>query len=129
MGEGERLNDPATTPLRYAVLHHTGIADPHFDLLVETFPGSELATWRSPFWPISEPTLLTRLKDHRRIYLDFEGELTGGRGMVRRVAAGTCRIHVSAKAAWIVYFEGAALALVCLNGAVWHASLRAHLRD
>lgn len=29
-----------------------------------------------------------RMKDHRRVYLEFEGELTGGRGDVRRVAAG-----------------------------------------
>lgn len=29
-----------------------------------------------------------RMKDHRRVYLEFEGALTGGRGEVRRVAAG-----------------------------------------
>jgi hypothetical protein len=56
-------------PLRYVILHHGGIADPHFDLMFETLPGSDLATWRSQAWPIEEPTPLTRLKDHRRLYL------------------------------------------------------------
>lgn len=32
-----------------------------------------------------------RLPDHRRLYLDYEGEIAGGRGRVTRVAAGTCR--------------------------------------
>ena len=32
-----------------------------------------------------------RLANHRRLYLDYEGEIAGGRGRVTRVAAGTCR--------------------------------------
>lgn len=31
-----------------------------------------------------------RLADHRRVYLEYEGEISGGRGRVARVAAGTC---------------------------------------
>lgn len=31
-----------------------------------------------------------RLADHRREYLEFEGEISGGRGRVKRVAAGKC---------------------------------------
>lgn len=34
-----------------------------------------------------------RLPDHRRAYLDYEGEVSGGRGHVRRVASGKCEIH------------------------------------
>ncbi|MBX3359026.1 MAG: hypothetical protein KF745_11450 [Phycisphaeraceae bacterium] len=30
--------------------------------------------------------------DHRRAYLEFEGEVSGGRGSVRRIAAGECVI-------------------------------------
>lgn len=31
-----------------------------------------------------------RLADHRRAYLEYEGEISGGRGRVTRVAAGEC---------------------------------------
>lgn len=31
-----------------------------------------------------------RLGDHRREYLEYEGEISGGRGRVTRVAAGVC---------------------------------------
>lgn len=30
-----------------------------------------------------------RMGDHRRVYLEYEGEISGGRGHVRRVASGT----------------------------------------
>jgi len=29
-----------------------------------------------------------RIQDHRRAYLDFEGEVSGGRGQVQRIASG-----------------------------------------
>lgn len=84
---------PATTEhsakeLRFVVLRHEGIADPHFDLMLELEPGAPLATWRSPVWPLRDGTPLVRLRDHRREYFTFEGEISGGRGFVRRVAAG-----------------------------------------
>ena len=31
-------------PLRYVILWHDGVAEPHFDLMFETLPGSALAT-------------------------------------------------------------------------------------
>jgi hypothetical protein len=34
-----------------------------------------------------------RIADHRAAYLDFEGEIAGGRGRVRRVAEGDLRIE------------------------------------
>lgn len=34
-----------------------------------------------------------RIHDHRRVYLEYEGEISGGRGSVRRVAAGPCRVE------------------------------------
>jgi hypothetical protein len=33
-----------------------------------------------------------RIGDHREVYLGFEGEVSGGRGTVRRVASGECRV-------------------------------------
>ncbi len=80
--------DLPTDVLRYAVLRHEGILEPHFDLMFETSPGSPLATWRSPAWPLRADTPLTPLPDHRAEYLTYEGPVSGNRGHVRRVAAG-----------------------------------------
>lgn len=33
-----------------------------------------------------------RLPDHREMYLTYEGEVSGGRGQVHRIATGRCRI-------------------------------------
>jgi cupin 2 domain-containing protein len=74
--------------LRYVVLRHDGVADPHFDLMFETSPGSPLATWRSPDWPVRDGAPLTHVPDHRADYLTYEGPVSRGRGTVRRVAAG-----------------------------------------
>jgi hypothetical protein len=71
--------------------------------MFETLPGSALATWRSACWPIEGPTPLHRLKDHRRVYLDFEGELSGHRGRVSRVAAGKCTVEVGENAVWTIH--------------------------
>jgi hypothetical protein len=80
-------------PLRYVILRHEGVDPPHFDLMFETSPGSALATWRSPEWPLRQMLRLTHLPDHRPWYLTYEGELSNKRGRVRRVASGTHRIQ------------------------------------
>ena len=88
-------------PLRYAILRHEPAGgETHFDLMFETAPGSSLATWRSAVWPIDGPTEVTRIKDHRRIYLDYEGEIAGGRGYVTRVAGGGCEVEVGEANVW-----------------------------
>ena len=79
-------------PLRYVVLRHEGVEEPHFDLMFETSPASALSTWRSPEWPLKVGTKVTRLPDHRPWYLTYEGEISGARGWVRRVASGTHRL-------------------------------------
>ncbi len=33
-----------------------------------------------------------RIADHRPMYLEYEGPISGGRGEVRRLAEGTCRL-------------------------------------
>jgi len=43
-------------------------------------------------FPGSEPFEGERLADHRAAYLEYEGEVSGGRGRVRRVASGRCRL-------------------------------------
>jgi len=78
--------------LRYVVLRHEGIAEPHFDLMFETGRGSTLASWRSPVWPIDVGLSLEPLGDHRREYLEYEGAVSGDRGYVKRVARGRHRV-------------------------------------
>jgi hypothetical protein len=72
---------------RFVLLEHVwnGV---HWDLMLES--GEMLRTWA-----IDEPVVANRelparaLADHRRMYLDYEGEVSGGRGQVRRLDAGT----------------------------------------
>ena len=62
-------------------------AQSHYDLMLER-PGEErLLTFAldapPPGKPGDESALGYRRKDHRRIYLDYEGDVSGGRGSVR----------------------------------------------
>lgn len=71
---------------RFAVLEHhwRGI---HWDLLLENGPA--LRTWSvdAPIEPGREQPARAR-PDHRMIYLEYEGPISGDRGHVRRVAEG-----------------------------------------
>ena len=114
-------------PLRYVILWHDGVRDPHFDLMFETLPGSALSTWRSPVWPIKGPTPLTRLREHRREYLEFEGEVSGSRGRVQRVTSGTCEVEVGEASAWTVRLLSGSpacrLTLRPIDGDQWEGTL------
>jgi hypothetical protein len=87
---------------RYVILHHSDVDEPHFDLMFETYPGSPLATWRSDQWPIERPLNLTRLRDHRRFYLDYEGPVSDHRGAVQRVTDGQCEVEVGELSVWTI---------------------------
>lgn len=81
-----------TTP-SFVVLHHTGYGESHFDLMLSVDPDGPLPTWRCSSWPIDDATTFVALSAHRRVYLTFEGEVSGGRGRVRRVTTGTFSIR------------------------------------
>lgn len=75
-------------------LHYDWLLDRvHPDSLLRP-PGSPLVSFRLQWRADSEMRDGTRLleaermKDHRPLYLDYEGPLSGGRGSVRRVAEG-----------------------------------------
>lgn len=76
---------------RFALLLHA-LPDgtSHYDLLLER--GDVLAAWRLPA-PLADLSPAgaeaEQLKDHRTAYLAYEGEVSGGRGTVRRVDEGT----------------------------------------
>lgn len=60
----------------------------HWDLLLEE--ESSARTWRLLRKPcLGEPIAAERLPDHRLMYLDYEGPVSGERGNVKRFLAGT----------------------------------------
>jgi hypothetical protein len=77
--------------------HEVKPGDVHFDFMVES--GDKLATFRLDAGPGSPPPLRagapgggasvgTRSFDHRLLYLEYEGEISGGRGTVAIVERG-----------------------------------------
>ena len=71
---------------RFVILkhHHQGV---HWDFMLDT--GHALRTWRLEEAPDQTGAIsATALPDHRRMYLDYEGEVSGGRGHVLRWDAG-----------------------------------------
>ncbi|HMD53224.1 MAG TPA: hypothetical protein VKJ65_01580 [Phycisphaerae bacterium] len=85
---------------RFAILRHTRQQDVHWDLLLELPDRPLLATWQVH----SDPAEWTNysagvfsaavraLPDHRRIYLDYQGPISGDRGEVMRVDEGYFRL-------------------------------------
>ena len=74
---------------RFVLLEHVwnGV---HWDFMLET--GDVLRTWAIDSPIVGDQDLPARqLFDHRRVYLEYEGELSGSRGRVRRVEEGTYR--------------------------------------
>jgi hypothetical protein len=101
----DATDQPADFPLRYVVLHHTGIDSPHFDFMVETALASRLATWRTSHWPVSAGQGFEPLDLHRREYLDYEGPVSGNRGHVKRIAVGCCRVVLSSPLTWTIELQ------------------------
>jgi hypothetical protein len=66
---------------RFVLLEHDH-PYPHYDLMLEA--GPVLWTWRLNAVPSNLPVAATRVMDHRKIYLDYEGPVSSGRGSVRR---------------------------------------------
>lgn len=76
---------------RFVILRHEVSGAVHFDLMLE-IPGQEkLRTLQLAKWPLApgESCPSTELAPHRAEYLDYEGEVSGNRGTVTRIAQGT----------------------------------------
>lgn len=92
---------------RFVVHHHCGHGPEHWDLMLEA--GEVLATWRLDRHParLSDgPIVATRIGDHRPAYLTYEGSVSGGRGTVEIVDAGTYTTRRQAAAALDLDFDG-----------------------
>jgi hypothetical protein len=77
--------------LRYVVLKHVLTHETHFDLMLEVEGQELLRTLQLKAWPLApgESCAAAEIAPHRRVYLEYEGEISGGRGHVHRVEVGT----------------------------------------
>ena len=72
---------------RFVVLEHDH-PTLHWDLMLET--GDVLRTWKLTAPPEPDKEIsATYLSEHRRMYLDYEGPVSGNRGRVTRWDTGT----------------------------------------
>ena len=97
--------------LRYTVLRHEDIAEPHWDLLLEIAGQELLVTWQIRIppeeWHRAEAVLqAVRIGDHRRVYLDYEGPISGDRGFVRLAARGNWNLLSQTVDSWRVQLSG-----------------------
>ncbi len=70
--------------------HHTGYGQPHYDLMLEH--DQTLATWQLTI-PLSDiqyeqAIIVQKIQDHRLIYLSYEGNISKGRGQIKRLDLG-----------------------------------------
>lgn len=95
---------------QFVILEHcwNGV---HFDLMLEVEPEAPLRTWALDAMP--EPGRLRTargLPDHRRVYLEYEGPVSGDRGTVRRIDRGTYRVVAWSDDRILLELEGSVLA-------------------
>lgn len=108
---------------RFALLRHDHPAL-HWDLMLEA--GNALWTWRLPR-PLEDgdDQSAERIGDHRLIYLDYEGPVSGGRGMVACEDRGDYRGVEQADGRLVVELHGGRLRgrleLTRQRGADWRA--------
>lgn len=95
------------TPDRFVILHHLAPSGEHWDFMLERVDC--LWTWQmmtEPTGPAACPIECVRIKDHRKMYLDYEGPVSGGRGMVSRVDWGRYVVLADDEAGWNVRLRG-----------------------
>ena len=79
----------------FVILHHQMLDDSprpsHWDLMFQQ--QQELLTWaiKSNPFEVFDQIPVRRLPNHRLEYLNYEGEISGGRGMVKQLAKGKFR--------------------------------------
>lgn len=113
-------SSPAGPPpqLRFAILAHRINESVHWDLLLELPERDGLAAWRihrpPEQWPhthqdpAAPDSWLTveELAPHRKVYLTYEGPVSGNRGTVEQVDGGRLTIHRYAEQSVTVTIEG-----------------------
>jgi hypothetical protein len=89
---------------RYVILEHDHPVR-HWDFMLEV--GEVLRTWRLAEPPAAGATVRAEpISDHRRLYLDYKGAVSGNRGTVKRWDAGTFTWIADEKERIAVRLEG-----------------------
>jgi hypothetical protein len=92
---------------RFVILEHDWPVL-HWDLMLEA--GEALRTWRLAAPPAAGQAIeALALGAHRRLYLDYEGEVSGQRGRVRRWDAGQFSWEVDEPERVVVWLAGGRL--------------------
>ncbi len=119
-----RTGDFRTMP-RFVILEHDH-PTLHWDLMLEAGPA--LRTWRLEAPPRDGETIsATALFDHRLVYLDYEGPISGGRGRVTRWDFGTYTAPLQDESPILVQLHGerlqGVLRLEQIDGDSWRADM------
>lgn len=95
---------------RYVVLRHeTSLpswfdSNVHWDFMLEM--DGRLRTWAIERWPLGHvPVRCIPLADHRLAYREYEGEISGGRGVVTRAAQGDFETQEISASRIVVRFQ------------------------
>jgi hypothetical protein len=91
---------------RFVVLYHDQIEAPHWDLMLER--KKVLATWQVPVNPdtwADRPITCTQSFDHRKHYLDYQGQLSDNRGWVKQFATGHYSPQIITDTLWEVTLQ------------------------
>lgn len=92
---------------RYVILEHDH-PERHWDFMLET--GDVLRTWKLLVEPTyGEPIPVQLSFDHRLIYLDYEGPVSGNRGSVVRWDSGNFTWQIDQKNHVSVHLQGTRL--------------------
>lgn len=96
------------TVARFVVLRHDSPRGLHWDLMLEA--EGVLRTWALAEEPVAQLSCeAERLPDHRLAYLDYEGEISDGRGSVTRCDAGEYFVCESGANQVVVSLKGTKL--------------------
>lgn len=77
--------------------HHLPDGTFHYDWLLDPGDNRPLIAFRTQAYiPDVASFDATRIQPHRRLYLEYEGPISGNRGEVRRIASGRCIVQVDA---------------------------------
>jgi DNA polymerase Ligase (LigD) len=94
---------------RFALLIHDSPRGLHYDFLLEA--GEVLKTWALPRVPAAGDEIeCEALPDHRLVYLDYEGPVSGNRGTVTRYDSGSFQVVLWTDGEVVVEVAGEKLA-------------------
>ncbi|OHB74218.1 MAG: hypothetical protein A2Z34_10325 [Planctomycetes bacterium RBG_16_59_8] len=98
---------PPTDIRRFTISRHTGAGSTHYDFMIEE--GESLKTWKIATLDFSLPQSAEQNADHRKIYLDYAGDISGERGRVAIADTGTCEIERRTERQLTAFFHGGKL--------------------